>query len=38
MKQSESKFSNAVFETALGLNATFRSFNTLQRLAAKYLG
>ncbi len=36
-KQSESTFSNAVFEKALGLKATFRSFNTLQRLAAKYL-
>lgn len=36
VKQSDSKFSNAVFEKALGLKATFRSFNTLQRLAAKY--
>jgi len=37
VKQSESTFSNAVFEKALGLKATFRGFNTLQRLAAKYL-
>jgi uncharacterized protein (DUF1697 family) len=36
-KQSESTFSNAVFERALGLQATFRNFNTLRRLAAKYL-
>jgi uncharacterized protein (DUF1697 family) len=36
-KQSESTFSNAVFEKALGLKATFRGFNTLRRLAAKYL-
>jgi uncharacterized protein (DUF1697 family) len=36
-KQSESTFSNDVFEKALGLKATFRGFNTLQRLAAKYL-
>jgi uncharacterized protein (DUF1697 family) len=35
MKQSESTFSNAVFERALGVRATFRGFNTLQRLAAK---
>jgi uncharacterized protein (DUF1697 family) len=34
--QSESTFSNAVFERALGLKATFRGFSTLQRLAAKY--
>ena len=37
VKQSESKFSNAVFERALKVKATFRGFNTLQRLAAKYL-
>ena len=37
VRQSESKFSNAVFEKALGLKATFRGFNTLERLAAKYL-
>jgi uncharacterized protein (DUF1697 family) len=33
-KQSESKFSNAGFERALGLRATFRGMNTLQRIAA----
>lgn len=32
-KQSESKFSNAAFERALGLRATFRSITTLQRIA-----
>jgi uncharacterized protein (DUF1697 family) len=32
--QSESKFSNAAFERALGLRATFRSIKTVQRLAA----
>lgn len=37
MKQSESKFSNAVFEKALGHKTTFRGFNTLERLTAKYL-
>ena len=37
VRQSESKFSNAVLEKALGLKATFRGFNTLQRLAAKHL-
>ena len=36
-KQSESTFSNVVFEKALGLKATLRSFSTLQRLAAKHL-
>jgi uncharacterized protein (DUF1697 family) len=35
-KQSESKFSNAVFEKTLGLRATFRNMNTVRRLAAKY--
>ncbi|MEO8060272.1 MAG: DUF1697 domain-containing protein [Burkholderiales bacterium] len=33
-RQSESKFSNAAFERALGLRATFRSIKTVQRLAA----
>jgi len=33
-KQSESKFSNAAFERALGLRATFRGINTLQRIVA----
>lgn len=37
VKQSESTFSNAVFEKALGLKTTFRGLHTLQRLAAKYL-
>ncbi len=36
VKQSDSKFSNAVFEKALGMKATFRGFNTLQRMAAKF--
>lgn len=35
-KQSESKFSNAVLERTLQLKATFRNFNTVTRLAAKY--
>ncbi len=33
-KQGESKFSNAAFERALGLRATFRGVNTLQRIVA----
>jgi uncharacterized protein (DUF1697 family) len=33
-KQSESKFSNAAFERALGLRATFRGMNTVQRIAS----
>ena len=37
VKQSESTFSNAVFEKALGLKATFRGFHTLRRLAVKHL-
>ncbi len=35
-KQSESKFSNAVFEKALGRQATFRGINTVVKIAAKY--
>lgn len=35
-KQSESTFSNAVFEKALKRQATFRGANTIQRMAAKY--
>ncbi|MGH6625285.1 MAG: DUF1697 domain-containing protein [Burkholderiaceae bacterium] len=35
-RQSESKFSNAVFERALKVQATFRNFNTVAKLAAKY--
>ena len=34
-KQSESTFSNAAFEKALRLRATFRGMSTLRRLAAK---
>jgi uncharacterized protein (DUF1697 family) len=37
VKQSESTFSNAVFERTVKVKATFRGFNTLKRLAAKYL-
>jgi uncharacterized protein (DUF1697 family) len=37
VKQSESKFSNTVFEKVVKTKATFRGFNTLQRLAAKHL-
>lgn len=33
-KQSESKFSNAAFERALGLRTTFRGMNTVQRIVA----
>ncbi|MBL8045374.1 MAG: DUF1697 domain-containing protein [Anaerolineales bacterium] len=36
VKQSDSKFSNAVFERKLKLQATFRSITTVQKLAAKY--
>jgi uncharacterized protein (DUF1697 family) len=35
-KQSESTFSNVLFERALGRRATFRGMNTVQKLAAKY--
>jgi uncharacterized protein (DUF1697 family) len=35
-RQTESKFSNAVFERALKVSATWRGTNTVQRLAAKY--
>lgn len=35
-KQSESTFSNAVFERMLKMRATFRGVNTIARLAAKY--
>ncbi|MFZ1376784.1 MAG: DUF1697 domain-containing protein [Geothrix sp.] len=37
VRQSDSAFSNAVFERTVKAKATFRGFNTLQRLAAKYL-
>jgi uncharacterized protein (DUF1697 family) len=35
-RQSESSFSNAVFEKAVGVRATFRGMNTIQRLTTKY--
>lgn len=35
-KQSESVFSNAALEKALGLRCTLRGMNTVRRLAAKY--
>ncbi|CAN1211721.1 DUF1697 domain-containing protein [Tumidithrix helvetica PCC 7403] len=35
-KQSESTFSNAVFEKKLKLRATFRSASTISKIAAKY--
>ena len=34
--QSDSVFSNAVFEKADGVRATFRGINTVRKLAAKY--
>ncbi len=34
--QAESKFSNAVFERALKIRATWRGANTVERLAAKH--
>lgn len=36
LKQSESKFSNSLFEKELKIKATFRGINTLQKLAVKY--
>lgn len=35
-KQSESTFSNVLFERVIGKRATFRGMNTVQKLAAKY--
>jgi uncharacterized protein (DUF1697 family) len=35
-KQSESTFSNAIFERKLKVQATFRGWNTILKLAAKY--
>jgi uncharacterized protein (DUF1697 family) len=35
-RQSESTFSNAVFEKATGVRATFRGVNTVRKMAAKY--
>lgn len=37
-KQSESKFSNAVFEKKLKVRATFRGMKTVKKLTAKYSG
>jgi uncharacterized protein (DUF1697 family) len=37
-KQSESKFSNAVLERTLGLQATLRGVNTVVKMAEKYGG
>ncbi len=36
VKQSESSFSNAVLERALGMPATMRGINTLRKMAAKF--
>lgn len=36
-KQSESTFSNAVLERTLGIQSTLRGFNTIQKMAEKYL-
>jgi uncharacterized protein (DUF1697 family) len=36
MKQSESKFSNNLFEKTLNIRTTFRGIRTIERLAAKY--
>ncbi len=36
VKQSGSKFSNALFERAIRVRATFRGMNTVARLAAKF--
>jgi uncharacterized protein (DUF1697 family) len=35
-KQSESTFSNAVLEKTLGVKATLRGMNTIQKITAKY--
>jgi uncharacterized protein (DUF1697 family) len=35
-KQSDSKFSNVVFEKTVGVKATFRGMATVQKMAAKY--
>ena len=35
-KQSESTFSNAVFEKAVGAKTTFRSMTTIRKMAEKY--
>jgi len=36
VKQSESKFSNAVLEKALGAKSTLRGISTVRKMAAKY--
>jgi hypothetical protein len=36
MKQSESKFSNAVLEKTLRRFSTMRGMNTIQKMAEKY--
>jgi len=36
-KQSDSKFSNAVFEKTLGRKSTLRGLNTVRKVAAKYI-
>lgn len=36
VRQSDSEFTNARFEKAAGVQATFRGMNTVSRLAAKY--
>ncbi len=36
VKQSDSKFSNAIFEKKLNISATFRGINTIKRLVKKY--
>jgi uncharacterized protein (DUF1697 family) len=36
VRQSDSKFSNAVFEKVLGRKATFRGVNTIRKMAEKY--
>ncbi len=36
LKQSDSKFSNMLFEKRLNVRVTFRGINTVARLAAKY--
>jgi len=36
LKQSDSKFSNLLFEKTLKVRVTFRGINTVARLAAKY--
>mgnify|MGYP005828901209 CR=1 FL=1 len=37
-KQSESKFSNAAIEKAMGMKFTLRGVNTVRKMAANYNG